>query len=110
MFENLIGQDRVAGALREQILDGRLPRAILFHGPRYAGKLTAALETARALSCRSDDARWACTCQSCTRHRVLMDPYTLLLGPRYFLEEIRVCSSGFLQGDSEPTRYLLLRS
>ncbi len=37
--------------LGEELRNGRLPASLLFSGPEYSGKLTSALELARALSC-----------------------------------------------------------
>jgi DNA polymerase III subunit gamma/tau len=51
VFENLLGQDEVLGDLKSDILSDRLPPALLFSGPPCSGKMTAALELARALSC-----------------------------------------------------------
>ncbi len=93
MFENLLGQNEIVSALTNDIEGGSLAPSILFSGPPASGKLTAALEVARALSCVLDDAPrapWNCTCPSCTRHRVLAHPDLLLLGPRTFPEEIAV--------------------
>ena len=52
MFENLLHQERITLQLRRDIAAGSLPPALLFTGAAFSGKLTAALETARALCCR----------------------------------------------------------
>ena len=95
MFENLLGQDSAASALASDIERGELAPAILLSGPPGSGKLTAALEAARALSCAAPAARegaplaaWNCSCPACGRHRLLVHPDLLLLGPRTFPEEI----------------------
>jgi DNA polymerase-3 subunit gamma/tau len=96
VFENLLGQDEVVRALKIDVEAGRLPPAILFYGPPASGKLSAALELARALSCaRPRDpgspgswAAWNCPCAACSRHRSLVHPDLALLGPRSFPEEI----------------------
>ena len=94
MFENLLGQAEVLEALRSDLESQRLPPAILFSGPPGSGKTTAALELARVLSCArgsSDSAQraaWNCPCPSCSRHRSLVHPDLVLLGPRRFPEEI----------------------
>lgn len=98
MFENLLGQGEAVSALKSDIERGRLAPAILLAGPAGSGKLTAALEAARALSCeaaaKGDDvyrglAAWNCPCPACARHRLLVHPDLLLLGPRTFPEEIQ---------------------
>ncbi len=94
MFENLLAQDQVLKALKSDLESERLPPAILFSGPPGSGKLTAALELARVLSCAgapragASIAPWNCPCPSCSRHRSLVHPDLLLFGPRSFPEEI----------------------
>ena len=96
MFENLLGQDEVLLALKSDVEADRLPPAILLSGPPASGKLTAALELARVLSCarlRDEDhpsgrAAWNCPCPACSRHRFLVHPDLALLGSRSFPEEI----------------------
>jgi DNA polymerase III subunit gamma/tau len=96
MFENILGQDEVLAPLRADIEGDCLPPALLLSGPPGSGKLTAALELARVLSCargagtEAGGARapWNCACQACARHRLLVHPDLLLLGPRTFPEEI----------------------
>ena len=88
MFENIIGQAAVVATLRRELAEGSLPRAILLHGPGYSGKLSTALEVARALTCDQGSGEWTCTCRACAAQKLLVHPYTLLLGPRYFELEI----------------------
>ncbi len=89
MFENLIGQDVIKKQLTLGILHNSLPHSLLFSGEDYSGKMTAALELARGISCSRDKAPWDCDCRSCRDHRVMINPDLLLLGRRYFLEEIK---------------------
>jgi DNA polymerase III delta prime subunit len=98
MFENLLGQGEVLKNLRSDLEADRLPPALLFSGPPGSGKMTAALELARVLSCtiasganetRRASAAWNCPCPSCARHRLLVHPDLLLLGARTFPEEIQ---------------------
>jgi DNA polymerase III delta prime subunit len=94
VFDNLLGQDEVLNALRSDIEGDRLPPALLLSGPPGSGKMTAALEIARVLSCARgasghERAAWGCGCPSCNRHRVLAHPDLLLLGRRSFPEEIK---------------------
>lgn len=110
MFENVFGQDSLCQSLRQQLADGSLPRAILIHGPRFSAKLTTALELARGLQCEHGNAKWGCTCPSCTQHRTLLNPALLILGPRYFLEEISAATEACLREPREGTRYLVIRA
>lgn len=114
MFDNLLYQD-AAAALKADIARGTFPGAVLFSGPPASGKLTCALETARALSCRNDGA-WNCACPSCARHRALSDGGLLLCGPRDCSTEIAAAADTFARAREEDApyltaaRYLFLRS
>ncbi|MFP4372935.1 MAG: DNA polymerase III [Spirochaetaceae bacterium] len=110
MFDNIIGHAEPLARLRAEILGNRLPAAVLFHGPQYAGKTTVALELARAVTCEQGGAEWTCTCDSCRRQRMLVHPYTLLLGTHYFLQEITVCAEALKAHPSKGTRFLFLRA
>jgi len=90
VFDNLLAEDAVRDLLVRDIEAGQLPASILLSGPPASGKLTAALEISRILSCTKADKRaaWSCSCPSCSRHRVLAHPDLLLFGPRAFPEEI----------------------
>lgn len=111
MFENLIAQPS-AGTLISDIKANRLPPSILFSGPAYSGKLTAALELARILSCEEGTGDWVCTCASCLKHRELNSVDTLIMGARSCVLEIKAAASAFLSTDSPgiASRYLFIRS
>jgi DNA polymerase-3 subunit gamma/tau len=53
MFENLVNQE-AGKQIISDIKHNRLPGAVLYAGPEASGKLTAALETARILSCHEN--------------------------------------------------------
>jgi DNA polymerase-3 subunit gamma/tau len=116
MFENLLYQD-VSNSLAADIRNGRLPGALLFSGPVSSGKLTAALETARVLSCTGQhNGAWTCSCPSCVKHKSLVSPQLLLAGPRDCSLEITAAKNVFLKAQAEnarystAARYLFLRS
>lgn len=109
MFENTIGLERITTDLGRTISAGELPPTILLSGPRYAGKSTIALETARILMC-AEDARWNCGCHSCLLHRTLSHPDLMLAGPRYFAVEIRAAFQAYRSAPRQGTRFLLIRS
>lgn len=109
MFENLIAQP-AAGLLVDDIHALRLPPSMLFSGQRDSGKLTAALELARILSCQEGRALWTCTCPSCQRHKELTHPDLLIMGTRDCILEIRASSAAFLRSRSVASRYLFIRS
>ncbi len=109
MYENIIGQDEVCKALANEISRDSLPPALLFSGPPASGKLTAALETARLLSCREQGA-WNCSCPDCAMHRRLGHPDLLLFGARSLPEEISVAKEFLFRLPSQSSAYFFLRS
>ena len=106
MFENIIEQSAV-NQLRDDILGGRFAPSVLFYGPGESGKVSAALELARVLSCEKD-AAWKCSCNSCRKHRYLQHDDLLVLGCRSFAAEIAAGSSVFLKNPSNQNVKLLL--
>ena len=110
MFENVLGQ----GALRQLVSDldaAMLAPSLLFFGPDASGKGSAALELGRALSCENPAAPWNCSCPACARHRRLIHPDLLLLGPRSFSAEIGASAAAFLRDPAvQAARFLFVRS
>ncbi len=116
MLENLLGQP-AAKSIISDIKNNNFPGAVLFSGSSGTGKLTAALEVARALSCNGDDKpHWLCECPSCLRHKALNCSNILLMGPRDCSLEISAAKDSFIKSyrdnDShlKASRYLFLRS
>ena len=116
MLENLVGQP-AAKSIIADIKNNTFPGAVLFAGNSGNGKLTAALEVARALSCNGDDKpHWLCECPSCLRHKALNCSNLLLMGPRDCSLEISAAKDSFIKSyrdnDShlKACRYLFLRS
>ncbi len=109
MFENIIAQEETLAILGREWRGKDLPRALLFYGDPYTGKLSTALELARILSCRRD-AQWACDCSSCRRHRVLDHPFLLLTGARLLGEEIAAAADTLQRTRCEAARYLYIRA
>jgi DNA polymerase-3 subunit gamma/tau len=107
MFENLIAQ-AAADRLREDLEAGILAPSMLFFGPPASGKGTAALELGRVFSCEGKGA-WNCPCPACARHRTLMHPDLLLMGPRAFAGEI-AAAAAVLQRDGRRGRLLFIRA
>jgi DNA polymerase-3 subunit gamma/tau len=109
VFENIIGHGAVTGVLRAELTSGRLPRALLLSGPAYSGKLSVALELARALSCRQSGA-WGCGCAPCVSQRDLSYPYLIMLGWRYWLAEIRAAADLLSRANSPAAYYFFVRA
>ena len=110
MFENILGQAQVVEDIRRALSRGHLPSAILFHGADYSGKLSCALELARVLTCALPEAPWNCGCVSCEQQRLLVHPFTLMMGERYFRDEIEACASVYQRTRQRSTQYLFVRS
>jgi DNA polymerase-3 subunit gamma/tau len=109
MFENLLAQDRVKTGLVRDLEHGTVPPTLLFAGPAAAGKMTAALETARIMSCSRTGA-WNCSCSDCLRHRSLVHGDLLIIGKRSLPEEITVAGELFLRAPAKGSSYFFIRS
>ncbi|MCX7026334.1 MAG: hypothetical protein NT061_02325 [Spirochaetes bacterium] len=109
MFENLIAQEAVRAGLQDAVTEGSVPPVLLFSGPPASGKLTTALELARALSCTGSRA-WNCPCPHCVRHRLLTHGDLLLLGKRSLPEEISVARDFLARSPGQTSAYFFLRS
>ncbi|RKX85526.1 MAG: DNA polymerase III [Spirochaetes bacterium] len=110
MFENIIGQISTVSTIIKEIKNGTLPHSLLFYGPQFSGKLSAALETARSLSCEYKSAEWGCDCPSCVLNRSLLHPHVLMIGPRYFGTEIVASGEALKRVRRLGTRYLFIRA
>ncbi|MEW5815724.1 MAG: hypothetical protein AB1798_10085 [Spirochaetota bacterium] len=110
MFENIIGHVNTVLRLQEEIQKGILPASMLYYGEPYTGKLTTALEAARALTCEKYSAEWNCECKACKMQRLLIHPATLLLGSRYFQQEIAACSDVLRRQKKLFAQYLFTRA
>jgi len=115
MFENIVNQEAtrfIASDVRRNIL----PRSILFSGNEADGKLSAALELSRVLSCQSADKKFNCMCPSCRQQKALVQSNLMLLGPRDCFLEIAAAKESFLTAVKTQsthvvaTQYLFLRS
>lgn len=107
MFENLLYQS-AADFLANDIAHGNLPQALLLAGPAMSGKLTAALELARVLSCSGEPkGAWQCSCPSCIKHKSLTSPSVLLSGSRDCTLEISAAAKTLVRAVREQTSYLV---
>ena len=116
MYENLVYQD-VTKLLIKDIKSHSLPGAILFSGEEASGKLSAALETARILSCSNSTKKsFNCECTACLQSKSLTSTNLMLLGPRDCFLEIQAAKKSFIDAYKEnasflnATRYLFIRS
>ncbi len=109
MYDNLLFQNRLTSLLTQEVQTASFPPGVLFHGPARSGKLTVALETARALSC-DKTGEWSCSCPACRLHRTLDYPDLILTGNKNFLPEILAGSQLLLTKPSEARRFFLIRA
>jgi DNA polymerase-3 subunit gamma/tau len=112
VFENLLAQEEAAALLLSDFRSGTLPPTLLFAGPTNTGKLSAALELSRGLSCEATaPGAWNCPCAACERHRALVHPDLLLLGPKAFGAEIAAAGELLERAsDQKAARFLFVRS
>src|SRR5690554_1806596 len=68
-FIDIIGQEAAIQIIRDELLSGRLHHAYLFMGKEGMGKKTLALQFARALNCKEEEAD---SCESCLCCRKIM--------------------------------------
>ncbi|MGI5090177.1 hypothetical protein GWP40_07225 [Treponema vincentii] len=108
MFENVLGQP-VIQLVSDELEQGKVPPALLFAGPESSGKLTAALETARILSC-TESGSWTCTCESCKRHKDLSSSDLLILGTRDTVLETKAAAHALCTAKTTAARYLFVRA
>ncbi len=90
VFDDLVGQDRVAGYLRAAVENESASHAYLFVGPQGSGKLTAATALGCAFIC-DDDGCGACS--ACARVRRGAHPDFRVVEPEgaatYLVEQVR---------------------
>ncbi|MBO4319761.1 MAG: DNA polymerase III [Treponema sp.] len=116
MFDNVLHQS-ATDLLSDDIAKNSLPPSLLFAGPAGSGKLTAALELARIVSCSGNDkGAWNCTCSSCKKHKAMVSQSLLLCGPSSRTLEISAAKATLLSQNAnatshvEASRYLYLRA
>lgn len=74
-FKDIIGQQSIQQRLRLMVESGRIPHALIFHGPEGVGKLPLALATAQYLCCTDRQNGDSCgKCPSCLLFEKLTHP------------------------------------
>ena len=66
-FDAIAGQDRAIAALRRALRSGRTAHAYVFAGPAGVGKMTTALEFAKALACQTHSGDACDQCAHCRK-------------------------------------------
>jgi DNA polymerase III subunit delta' len=81
----LIGHSRLRATLAASVDSGRLPAALLFHGPAGVGKQRLALDLAKQLFCGPGEA--CAACQNCRFANALVHPDLYWVFPRPRLKD-----------------------
>lgn len=85
-FDQVLGQDHVALALRNAVRDGQIGHAYLFSGPRGTGKTSTARILGKALNCTDPSDGEPCgICASCT---------SVAAGTSFDVHELDAASNG----------------
>ncbi len=75
LFRQVIGQREAKHRLLNLVREGRVPHALMFHGPAGSGKLALALALLQYISCNNRQEEDACgTCPSCMKFNKLIHP------------------------------------
>ncbi len=93
----IIGQEAIRRELTHLVLKGRLPHAVLLHGPRSNGKLAMAMWLARFLMCREATDKGACgLCGDCFKTFKNIHPDIHFVYPIYAGEKGKSGSLAFV--------------
>ncbi len=113
MFKELARtQAGMAERFSSETTAGLFPQASLLVGSRYSGRMTAALELARVLSCRIETAKGEerCRCASCQAFRQLENTNLIVISARDHQSVIETALSNYQRQRNEASRLFLLRS
>ncbi len=113
MFEELAAtQPAMARRLATELSDGTFAQASLFAGSRYSGRMTAALEAGRILSCSSEGRKGQehCSCPSCKAFRTLENTNLVIVSSRDHQSVIETAMQNFQRLRNDSSRLFLLRS
>lgn len=82
-FRDIPSHESVKRQLRDMVADGRVPHALLLHGPAGSGKFLLARTFAQYLHCESPtaDGEPCGTCRACTAHQSMSHVDTLFVFP-----------------------------
>lgn len=113
MFRELARtQAGMASRFSAEIAADMFPHASLLVGSRYSGRMTAALELARTLSCRAEEGKGEeqCRCVSCQAFRQLENTNLIVISSRDHQSVIETALANFQRQRNESSRLFLLRS
>ncbi|MBR4046901.1 MAG: DNA polymerase III subunit [Bacteroides sp.] len=92
-FNEVVGHEAIKQRIKQDVLNGRMPHALMFTGPSGVGKLPMALALARYLSCPNRTAEDACgACPSCRKWEKLAHPDVHFVFPFLKRPKKEVCN------------------
>ncbi|MCK5380289.1 MAG: DNA polymerase III subunit [Candidatus Latescibacteria bacterium] len=81
-FDEVIGQSRAKKIIKRLLASGRLPHALLLHGPEGIGKKAMAIRIAMAVNCLTSEVDPCGACNACRKLSALGHPDLTVLYPR----------------------------
>ncbi len=92
-FNEVVGHEAIKQRIKQDVLNGRMPHALMFTGPSGVGKLPMALALARYLSCPNRTTEDACgACPSCRKWEKLAHPDVHFVFPFLKRPKKEVCN------------------
>lgn len=92
-FNEVVGHEAIKQRIKQDVLNGRMPHALMFTGPSGVGKLPMALALARYLSCPNRTIEDACgACPSCRKWEKLAHPDVHFVFPFLKRPKKEVCN------------------
>lgn len=111
-FDAILGQEKAVRLIRAGLGRGRVAHAYLFSGPRGAGKVTAALELAKALNCPSSPLDDCCDrCETCRRIQNGNHPDVVRISPEgasIKIDQVRRLQREFSYAAAEAERRVVI--
>jgi DNA polymerase-3 subunit gamma/tau len=110
MFEKLKStQPLIASEIEESIRSNTFSASSLYCGNEYSSKMTAAIETAKALSCHEDGLK-DCTCPSCVNFNNLTMQNVVIVSNRNYSTRIKAAVERFIQLRSDFSKQYLIET
>jgi DNA polymerase-3 subunit delta' len=111
-FESFLGNPEAVSTVRDMLVAGRMPHALLFTGPDGVGKKTLAIMLAKALNCERLRADFCGQCAPCRKVEEMVSATREDLARRREIKEAPRRVEGLVYFDAqliEPlTRYILI--
>ena len=112
VFHDVVGQEHITKTLQNALLQEKFSHAYLFSGPRGAGKVTAALELAKALNCPSSPLDDCCDrCETCRRIQNGNHPDVVRISPEgasIKIDQVRRLQREFSYAAAEAERRVVI--